>query len=47
MTSLNDLIFYILSFFLSTIKKDLQIQKNIEERFYYEGKKKKININEV
>jgi len=36
MTLLNDFIFYILSFFISTIKKDLQIQKKLEERFCYD-----------
>lgn len=33
--TLNYIITYILSFFVSTIKKDLQLQKNIEEQLLY------------
>ena len=33
---LNDIIMYILSFFVSTIKKDLQIQQKLEEQFLYD-----------
>ena len=36
MMTLNNIIFYILSFFVSTIKKDLSIQKNIEAQIIEE-----------
>jgi hypothetical protein len=36
MMTLNEIILYILSFFVSTIKKDLQLQKNIEEQLLFE-----------
>ena len=36
MMTLNNIIFYILSFFVSTIKKDLRIQKNIEAQIIEE-----------
>jgi hypothetical protein len=45
-TSLNDFIFYILSFFISTIKKDLQIQKKLKERFCYEDEEEYIKIKQ-
>jgi len=39
MMTLNEIIFYILSFFITDIQRDLHIQKNIEEHILEEGER--------